>query len=312
VNGRPAISVVLATYNRRARLPRAIASVLAQADAAFELIVVDDASSDDTRAYLASLTDPRIRVILCDRNGGPSAARNLGLEAARADVVAFLDSDDAYRPQRLSLPLAALAADSSLVCVLSSAMKSDRGIPREARIPDVTLAAPAFEWALVCDLIPVEATSITVRRAAARAIGGFCEALRLSEDREFLIRLARHGGGRLLPDVLWEKSWSDDGLSNRWASAGKGLLAFVRQRPEYVTRFRKLGSYLATKTLVSDLRCGYWRVFLRDLAAFRAAGLLDLNFPRLLRDHREVRTYRRRMSSREALTSLAGPPEAWR
>lgn len=238
MTGRPAISVVVATYNRRARLPRAIASVLAQADAEFELIVVDDASTDDTRTYLASLADPRIRVILAEHNRGPSAARNLGLEAARADVVAFLDSDDAYRAQRLSLPLAALGADPSLVCVLSSAMKSDRGIPREARIPDVTLAGPAFEWALVCDLVPVEASSITVRRDAARAIGGFCETLRLSEDREFLIRLARRGGGRLIPDVLWEKSWSDDGLSNRWASAGNGLLAFVRQRPEYVTRFR--------------------------------------------------------------------------
>src|ERR1700682_4694312 len=130
-NGRPDISVVLAPYDRRATLPRAIASVFAQEDAHFELIVVDDASRDGTGEYLATLTDPRIRVIGAERNGGPSAARNLGLAAAR-----------------------------------------------DALIPAVKLPPPAFEWALICDLIPVEATSITMRRGAALAAGGFCERLR--------------------------------------------------------------------------------------------------------------------------------------
>ena len=74
-NGPPEISVVLATYNRRHSLPRAIASVQAQDGVRFELIVVDDASSDDTLAHLATLADARIRVITCDRNRGPSAAR---------------------------------------------------------------------------------------------------------------------------------------------------------------------------------------------------------------------------------------------
>ena len=82
---------MLATYDRRAVLPRAIASVLSQG-AHFELIVVDDASRDGTRDYVATLSDPRIRVISAERNRGPSAARNLGLAAARADIVAFLDS----------------------------------------------------------------------------------------------------------------------------------------------------------------------------------------------------------------------------
>ena len=107
----PDISVVLATYDRRHSLPRAIASVLAQDGVRFELIVVDDASRDGTADYLATLCDPRLRVITAERNGGPSAARNLGLKAARAGIVACLDSDDAYLPRRLAAPLAAFAAD---------------------------------------------------------------------------------------------------------------------------------------------------------------------------------------------------------
>src|SRR5580658_8410834 len=147
-DGGPDICVVLATHDRRYCLPRAIASVLAQ-DARFELIVVDDASRDGTADYLATLTDPRIRTIACERNGGPSAARNLGLRAARAGIVAFLDSDDAYRPHRLAAPLAAFAADPGLVCTLSSAINHDPKGAREARVPAVKLAAPAFEWALI-------------------------------------------------------------------------------------------------------------------------------------------------------------------
>jgi glycosyltransferase involved in cell wall biosynthesis len=311
-NDEPDISVVLATYDRRSVLPRAIASVLAQDSVRFELIVVDDASRDGSPEYLATLEDPRIRVIAAERNGGPSAARNLGLNAARAGIVAFLDSDDAYRPQRLAAPLAAFAADAHLVCTLSSAIKHDRKGAREARVPAVKLAAPAFEWALICDLIPVEATSITVRRDAALAAGGFCERLRLTEDREFLIRLARQGGGQLLPELLWEKFWGDDNLSNAWAKAAGGLIAYARERPEIAGRYRKVGSYLATKALVADLRLGLWGTFWRDLRDLRAAGLIDLDVPRLIRDHREVRRYRRAMSGAGALAGLAGPPPEWR
>ena len=111
----PRISVVIATYNRAGTLPRAVASVLAQDDADFELIIIDDASTDDTTAYLTSLTDPRIVARRAQSNLGPSGARNFGLELARAPLVAFLDSDDAYLPHRLSVPLAVLTADPSLV-----------------------------------------------------------------------------------------------------------------------------------------------------------------------------------------------------
>jgi glycosyltransferase involved in cell wall biosynthesis len=312
VDAAPDITVVLATYNRKACLPRAIASVLAQEDVRFELIVVDDASTDGTADYLATLNDPRIRVIAVGRNLGPSGARNLGLEAARGDLIAFLDSDDVYRSSRLAVPLAAFAAEPDLVCVISSAVKHDRDVPREARIPAVRLAAPAFEWALIADLIPVEATSMTVRRAPALAVGGFCEKLRLSEDREFMIRLARKGAGRLVPDLLWEKSWVDDSLSNEWAKAGQGLVAYVEQRPEYLGRFRRLGSYLATKVLVGDLRNWQPLSFARDLVRLRAAGLIDGNLPRLIRDHREVSRYRKATSSAAALAALTGPPESWR
>jgi glycosyltransferase involved in cell wall biosynthesis len=306
----PAISVVLATYNRAGLLPRAVGSVLAQTGVDFELIVVDDASSDGTQQYLATIADPRVRTLRVETNLGPSGARNRGLDAARAPVVAFLDSDDRYLGGRLAVPLAAFA-DPAIVCTLSSALRSDRGGAREARIPDLTLQASAFEWALICDLIPVEASSITVRRDAAVAVRGFCSALRLAEDREFLIRLAQRGGGRLLSDVLWEKSWVDDSLSNDWRKAGRGLLSYLQQRPEYAARFPALASYLASKILVSHIRDRRPDALWRDFGDFRAAGLIDLNMLRLVRRHTEVSRYRRAHATPEGLRELRGSPEKW-
>jgi glycosyltransferase involved in cell wall biosynthesis len=304
-------SVVIPSFNRLNVLPRAVESVLAQDEPDFELIVVDDGSSDGTKAWLAAQTDSRLQVIASERNRGVSAARNLGLAAARAPVVAFLDSDDAYRPQRLRRVLQVMDAEPDVVCTLSSSIKQVWDENRTNLVPDVKLAPAAFEWALFCDLIGVDGSGITVRTQAARDVGGFCEKLRRTEDREFLIRLAPRGAARLLPDVLWEKSWTLDSESNEWKGAGRDLVAYFAQRPEYTSRFCKLASYHATKILVADLRRRDLNTFLGDLKSFRRIGLLHGGLARIWRNHREVRHYRRTMSNRDALAQLAGAPAEW-
>ncbi len=241
-------SVVIPTYNRLNVLPRAVASVLAQDEPDFELIIVDD-STDGTREWLTTLTDPRIKTILSERPRGVSAARNLGIAAVRTAIIAFLDSDDSYLPQRLSQALDALDREPDLVCTLSSANKEVRNKLRPSPLPDIKLQPQAFEWALYSDLFGVDGSSLTVRTEAARAIGGFCEQMRRTEDRELLIRLAPHGSVRLLPDVQWEKGWTTNSLSNEWKGAGRDLVAYAKQRPELTTRFRKLGRYFASKIL---------------------------------------------------------------
>src|SRR5262249_29222974 len=144
-----------------------------------------------------------------------------------------------------------------------------------ALLPDVKLASSAFEWAMICDLVGVESTSITVRTAHARRVRGFCARLRRTEDREFFIRLSRLGAARILPDALFEKSWSTDGLSNQWASAGHELVSYFRERPEYTGRYRKVGQYLATKTLIMHIRHGDLPGFIFDARQFYSIGLLD-------------------------------------
>ncbi|HEY1309641.1 MAG TPA: glycosyltransferase [Pseudolabrys sp.] len=307
----PKISVILPTYGRRHVLPRTIASVLAQDEKDFELIIVDDCSIDDTATYLASLDDPRVRVVRPAQNVGTAGARNLGLQSAQADIVALLDDDDAYLDHRLSAPLGVFAREPGVVATLSSSVKFDLKRTHYALMPELTLAPAAFEWALICDLVGVEGTSITVRRQTALDIGGFCQGMKWIDDREFLIRAARRGSGHLIAEPLWQKYWSDDGQSNQWEQAGQSLLNYAAARPEFTGRYRKVGSYLATKILVSDLRHGLIGALARDLRDFKRAGLIDGNIVKMWREHRQVRRYRRAMSTHQALAALKLPPDDW-
>lgn len=116
----PLVSVVLPTHNRAGLLPRALDSVLAQTMPDFELIVVDDASTDDTGAVLesAAARDARIRPVALDAPGGAAAARNRGIAGARGRYVAFLDDDDAWLPRKLEWQAARMesAPDDVVAC----------------------------------------------------------------------------------------------------------------------------------------------------------------------------------------------------
>lgn len=97
----PRVSVIVPTYNRAERLPRAIDSVLAQSEEAFELVIVDDGSSDETSAVVEAYRDGRIEYIRFPMNKGQNVARNAGLRNARGQYISYLDSDDELHPNHL-------------------------------------------------------------------------------------------------------------------------------------------------------------------------------------------------------------------
>ena len=101
----PRVSVVVPVYNKGRYLRRAVDSVLAQSFTDFELILVDDGSTDDSLAVAREYTDPRVRVIR-QANSGAGAARNRGIDEARATMVAFLDGDDEWVPAFLDQMMA--------------------------------------------------------------------------------------------------------------------------------------------------------------------------------------------------------------
>jgi teichuronic acid biosynthesis glycosyltransferase TuaG len=121
------VSVIVPSYNRTKFLEAALASALAQSIAAREIIVADDGSDDDTRAFLRSLARDDVRVIELPHCGNPSRVRNAAIAAASGRYLAFLDSDDLWKPNKLERQLARLTAspDARWSCTLCDRIDAD-------------------------------------------------------------------------------------------------------------------------------------------------------------------------------------------
>lgn len=142
-------SIIMPTFNRAATVKRAIASCLSQAFDGFEVLVIDDASTDSTIASAEEFADPRVRILRHSVNLGPCAARNTGASAARGRWLVMLDSDDELAHEALDR-LAALtaAAPTDVGNVATRCLWDDGGISPETQPPTASLDYPAFlEWA---------------------------------------------------------------------------------------------------------------------------------------------------------------------
>src|SRR3954469_10712247 len=115
----PKITVIIPLYNKAAYIKRALDSVLAQTFSGFELIVIDDGSTDGGGAIVARCDDPRVRLIR-QENAGPAQARNHGIDEASGELVAFLDADDEWMPRYLEHSVAALEQAGPEVACLAS------------------------------------------------------------------------------------------------------------------------------------------------------------------------------------------------
>ena len=311
---RPKFPIIIPAYNRMQSLPRAIASVLAQTEKDIELIIVDEASTDGTQEYLATLSDPRIRVTgrepdSAPRRLGVSAARNLGLKTARADIVAFFDSDDVCRPHYVASHLAAYADNPDIICVICATLMLLGNGSRVSPVPDVTLPPRVFEWAVVTDLFPIFAPATSMRRDHAIAIGGFNAAISLAEDREDdgaprATRRYPADLGRAVEKELDAGRAVAPGRESRPAASH-----FHGAMPGLSHALSKGRVLRYDQGSVADIRRGLWGALWRDLRAFRKAGLLEGGPLRWLRNHREVRRDRRDMKKPGALASIVDPPQ---
>ena len=171
------VSVVVPVFNGERTLGRALDSLLAQEHPAFEIVVVDDGSTDGSAEIAASVPG-----VTCIRqaNGGPSAARNAGIAATGGELVAFLDADDVAPPAKLSLQVAHLLGHPECGCVLGRQEIVFEGMEE----PSWFARDPVFG-----DLEGICFTSAMIRRSALEAVGGFDPALQTSEDRDLMIRL---------------------------------------------------------------------------------------------------------------------------
>jgi glycosyltransferase involved in cell wall biosynthesis len=268
----PRVSVIMPAYNRAAVIGASIQSVLAQQFEDFELIVVDDGSEDGTADAARGHDDPRVQVIELKRNGGANAARNHGIRKAKSPLIAFLDSDDIYLPEKLSRVVAEFDARPKLDVLVDSFVKlcepdtkRRQVVRRNPRIDD----NQEFVRRLFGRKLWKPTSAITVRRAAAVKAGLFDEKVRRRQDFDFLIRLSAVANCASTDEILWVKCWSSDCISssNQFMAS---TLELVRRYPQYLSE--------------PEYRCG----LAKDLAIHLLRGLKRRRFLQVRADTRRM------------------------
>jgi glycosyltransferase involved in cell wall biosynthesis len=199
----PLVSAVIPAYNSAHTILRAIASAWKQEYRALEVVVVDDGSIDNTRAVVASLACPSIRLVSLGANRGAAAARNAGIRAARGVYVGFLDADDVWLPRKLALQVQMMEQNPSLALVTcDSFVMSPSGnvIARSHEQHPPASGARAWEALLAQNFIPTP--TVLARRQDLEALGGFDPQMAIGEDLDLWIRLALRGPIGVVPEVL--------------------------------------------------------------------------------------------------------------
>jgi glycosyltransferase involved in cell wall biosynthesis len=251
-----AVSVVLPVHNRADVLARAISSVVKQTLENWELIVVDDGSTDASAEIADSFHDDRIRLLKLGANRGGNAARNAGIREARAPLIAFLDSDDAYLPEKLERVVEHFEDRRELDLLVDSFIKIQPSNVRVVRKNPVITDREVFRRALFTRLLWKATPAITVKRDAALETP-FDETLKRLQDFDFLIRISELANCASTDEVLWEKYW-DAGAISAQDTFIPANIELVRRHPEYLARrdYRPGLGYAVRLSLWRKLRKG--------------------------------------------------------
>jgi len=238
----PLVSVIIPTYNRAESVRRAVASVLAQTFGDFELIVVDDGSNDRTQEVLTGVDD-RLLLIVQER-AGVSAARNRGLSAARGGLIAFLDSDDYWRPEKLAVQVRFFEENPEAVICQTEEIWYRRGRRVNPRIKHRKPSGDVFRASL--ELCLISPSAVMMRRELFDRVGRFDESLPACEDYDLWLRVTARYPVYLLDRPLVVKTGGHpDQLSRTVAGLDKyrvqallKILESGRLRPDQVRAVR--------------------------------------------------------------------------
>ena len=223
----PTVSVVMAAYNGASLIGETLDSLWAQSFGDFEVIVVDDCSTDDTLDVLRACPDPRLRLITAERNAGPVHSRNRAFVEARGRYVAGLDQDDICLPARFARQVAYLDANPDIVLLgADAAVLEDGTVTSSIKSPVTT--PRLIEWLLHIEN-PLVWSTVMVRRDAIPA-GDFTRPdLLYAEDFDLYHRMARIGGIARIDDPLLLYRKHGGGASKRYVSAMQASATRVLQ-----------------------------------------------------------------------------------
>ena len=235
MNHPPTISVILPVYNTEAYVREAVESILAQSFTDFELIIINDGSTDGSGAILRELAARDARILLVERphNEGAASARNKALEMARADLIALMDADDVSIPERFALQHARMVQDPELA-VLGSFMHIMDKEGNIIGLDEYPLTPKAAAHYMEYNRCPVAHPAVIMRRDAVLKAGGYRKAfLSYAEDYDLWLRMSDLGYAIAnLPQPLLNYRWHGANVSEvHWqAQRRSSILARLAHR----------------------------------------------------------------------------------
>lgn len=230
------VSIIVPTYNREKTIERAVQSILRQTYGYYEIIIVDDGSTDNTEEIIKEIKDDRIRYISYKENQGASHARNVGIQAAKYDYIAFLDSDDEWLPDKLEHQMHKMMESSDDVGLVFCRMGGCRRGSNERFIfPPKTYKPEILEGNIFGPLLlhnMIGLPTMIVSRKCLEQSGGFKETLKCLEDWELILRIAKD----------WEIGFVDEVLVEVHKTAGSvstNTIGYIITRCYLVSLYRK-------------------------------------------------------------------------
>ena len=215
----PKVSVVIPTYNRADFISEAIESALAQTHRPIEIVIADDGSTDHTKDVLRKY-ESDIKYAF-QPNGGLPSARNLGLKTATGDIIAYLDSDDLWPPDKLAYQVSILISDSSVDIVLGQLQYCiyQPGVTHPSQLEFIS--PPQLAYSLI---------AATIRRSAFDLVGKFDEQLRHSDDWDWFVR-AKDMGLKIVttPKVALYTRRHADNMSNERETGDRYTLRMLKK-----------------------------------------------------------------------------------
>ncbi len=250
----PLVSVVIPSYNCAAYLPEALDSVLAQSYANFEILVIDDGSTDQTAKLLQAYCDQHRNITaIRQQNQGVALARNHGIQQAKGEWVAFLDADDMLLPDKLAAQLAVATAHPTAGIIHSGWQRVDSqgnfqlNVEPWYWVPNLTLES-WLRWK------PVLPSAMLFRRQWLLKAGGFDPRFPPAEDTDLVLRLALMGcEAKWLPQVTVKYRQHDSSAMHKGLPQAKSLAAVIDQffqQPDLPEPIRWLESQIRYNTLV--------------------------------------------------------------
>lgn len=234
----PKVSVIISTYNRAEYLKKAIASVLAQTFKDFELLIVDDCSSDNTSQLVENSTDTRIRYIRNNSNKGIAAVRNIGVNNSIGTYIAFLDDDDEWLPDKLEMQVRMLEPSSPKLGAIYTGVASINTANNKV----VKITIPQYRGNILKRILLqnfITTSSIVLKKACFEKIGLFDEKITYAEDFDMWIRISKEFEFDYVEEPLVKHRIHENSISGNYTAVIMGLERLMAKHNKLFTAKRK-------------------------------------------------------------------------